>query len=469
MSESSATSAGPERPLHLQRSIPLSGAIFTLIGYIIGGSIFILPGELAAQAGPGVFLAYLLSSGVALFVCVIAAQIGNAFPVSGANYVAVSTVLSPFWGFLVAWMSLIAVTLALPPLALGFADYLALFLPAVADYRLVVGIGAVLVMTVVNLFGVRGAVWMQSAMVVLFMTVLLVFGLGGLANVQRENLTPFMPMGFDAVLAAAVPAYYSYAGFFVLTSIAGEVKNPQRNIPLALAAGFVLILVTYQAVTIAVPGLIPWQELQDTQAAVARASEAFLPAGMSQVVAFGALLAIATSINGLILAKSRDLFALARDRVLPRPLAYVSPRFGSPNGALVFVSLIALGALLFQRSFSEYAFMSVLCLMVGQIIAGIAVIVMPSRARPYFERAAFRLGGVSRVFWSVGLIIGSAFFIAVGIGESLPAGGLFAVICAVGGALYWERRRELRASGVEISDLIRKDLSFLLEDDPTDD
>ena len=99
MSESSAPSAGFERPLHLERSIPLSGAIFTLIGYIIGGSIFILPGELAAQAGPGVFLAYLLASGIALFVCVIAAQIGNAFPVSGANYVAVSTVLSPFWGF----------------------------------------------------------------------------------------------------------------------------------------------------------------------------------------------------------------------------------------------------------------------------------------------------------------------------------------------------------------------------------
>ncbi len=469
MTESSAAAAASEPPLHLERSIPLSGAVFTLIGYIIGGSIFILPGELAAQAGPGVFLAYLLSSGIALFVCVIAAQIGNAFPVSGANYVAVSTVLSPFWGFLVAWMSLIAVTLALPPLALGFADYLALFVPAVAEVRLAVAIGAVLLMTGVNLFGVRGAVWMQSAMVLLFMTVLLVFGLGGLANVSRENLTPFLPMGFGAVLAAAVPAYYSYAGFFVLTSIAGEVKNPKRNIPLALAAGFILILVTYQAVTIAVPGLIPWQELEDTQAAVARASEVFLPAGMSQVVAFGALLAIATSINGLILAKSRDLFALARDRVLPRPLAYVSPRFGSPNGALVFVSLIALVALMFQRSFSEYAFMSVLCIMVGQIIAGIAVIVLPNRGRPYYERAAFRLEGFWRLFWSAGLIIGSGFFIAVGIRESLSAATLFVGICTVGGLLYWERRRELRAQGVEISDLIRKDLSFLLDDDVFED
>ncbi len=455
-------------PRHLRRSIPLSGAIFTLIGYIIGGSIFILPGELAGRVGPGVFLSYLLASGIALFVCVVAAQIGNVFPVSGANYVAVSAILSPFWGFLVAWMSLIAVTLAIPPLALGLSDYLAVFVPIVAEHRLAVALAAVWLMTGVNLFGVKSAVWMQSIMVVGFMTVLLVFGLGGVVKLDPANLDPFLPKGFGAVLAAAVPAYYSYSGFFVLTSLAGEVKNPKRNIPLALGLGFVLILVTYQAVTLAVPGLIPWQELEGTQAAVARASEVFLPQGMARVVTFGALLAIGTSINGLVLAKSRDLFALARDRVLPSPLAYVSERFGSPNGALIFVAIIATGALLFQRSFSEYAFMSVLCVMVGQIIAGIAVMRLPERATEYWQRAGFRLSGFWLYFWSGGLILGSALFIAVGISGSLPAAALFGAICTAGGLLYWERRRELRLQGVEISELLEKDLSFLLEDHPSE-
>ncbi len=452
-------------PLHLERNISLGGAIFTLIGYIIGGSIFILPGELAAQAGPGVFLSYLLASGIALFVCVIAAQIGNAFPVSGANYVAVSTVLSPFWGFLVAWMSLIAVTLAIPPLALGLADYLALFVPALVEHRLAVALAAVLLMTGVNMFGVRAAVWMQTFMVLVFMAVLLVFGLGGLANLRSENLDPFLPMGWGAVLAAAVPAYYSYSGFFVLTSIAGEVKDPKRNIPLALAVGFVAILVTYQAVTLAVPGLLSFEELGDTQAAVATASEVFLPQGMANVVAFGALLAIGTSINGLILAKSRDLFALARDRVFPHALSTVSVRYGSPNAALIFVAVIAVGALLFQRSFSEYAFMSVLCIMVGQILAGVTVLTLPQRGAAYFARAAFQLRGAPRVFWSVGLILGSAFFIAVGIGTNARAGGLFVVICTVGGLLYLWRKRHLGKTGVRIEDLLAKDLSFLLEDE----
>ena len=450
---------------HLRRSMSLSGSIFTLIGYIIGGSIFILPGELASQAGPGVFLSYLMASFIALFVCVVAAQIGNAFPVSGANYVAVSTILSPFWGFLVAWMSLVAVMLAIPPLSLGFADYLAFFVPGLHEYRLLVAVGTVLVMMFVNLFGLRTAVWMQSVMVVSFMAILLVFGLGGVVSLDASNLQPFLPLGFGAVVAAAVPAYYSYSGFFVLTSLAGEVKNPKRNIPLALAVGFVLILVTYQAVTLAVPGLIPWGELGDTQAAVAEASEVFLPAGMAGVVTFGALLAIGTSINGLVLAKSRDLFALARDRVLPRPLGYVSERFGSPNGALLFVGVVASGAILFQRRFSEYAFMSVLCIMVGQIIAGVAVLSLPQRAAAYYRRAAFRLRGFWLAFWSLGLILGSALFIVVGITGSARAALLFVAINLIGGVLYWERRRELRAQGVQIEELLAKDLSFLLEDE----
>ncbi len=453
---------------HLPRNISLGGAIFTLIGYIIGGSIFILPGELGAAAGPAVFLSYLLASGIALFVCVVAAQVGNAFPVSGANYVATSTILSPFWGFLVAWMSLTAVTLAVPPLALGFADYLAVFLPGLAGHRLAVAMVAVLLMLGVNLFGVKSAVWMQTVMVVGFMAVLLAFGIGGLAHIERSNLVPFFPRGFGPVLAAAVPAYYSYSGFFVLISLGGEIKNPRRNIPLALAAGFLLILITYQAVTIVVPGLIPWTELGGTQAAIARASEVFMPAGMSQMVTFGALLAIGTSINGIVLAKSRDLFALARDRVLPAPLAYVSKRYGSPNGALLFVGVVVTAALLFQRSFSEYAFMSVLCVMVAQIIVGVAVMLLPRRAPQYYRRAAFRLEGFWLVFWTAGLILGSAFFILVGVGGSAKAAALFVVICAVGSGLYWERRRQLATQGVRIEDLLAKDLSFLLEDAETE-
>ena len=82
----------------LQGRIGVAGAVFALVGYIIGGSIFILPGELAGQVGPAVFLAYLIAAGLALFVCFAAAQIGSAFPMSGGTYVAVSSVVSPRTG-----------------------------------------------------------------------------------------------------------------------------------------------------------------------------------------------------------------------------------------------------------------------------------------------------------------------------------------------------------------------------------
>ncbi|MEO8501229.1 MAG: hypothetical protein ABI565_09965, partial [Vicinamibacteria bacterium] len=90
MSGGSAVSTGPE----LRGRIGLGEAVFALVGYIIGGSIFILPGALAGRVGPGAFVAYLLAAVVALFICVASAEIGSAFPMSGGTYVAVSSVVS---------------------------------------------------------------------------------------------------------------------------------------------------------------------------------------------------------------------------------------------------------------------------------------------------------------------------------------------------------------------------------------
>ena len=96
-------------PVELRGRIGVPGAVFALVGYIIGGSIFILPGELAGQIGPAVFVPYLVAASLALFVCFAAAQIGSAFPLSGGTYMAVSCVVSPFWGFVVVWMGVLIV------------------------------------------------------------------------------------------------------------------------------------------------------------------------------------------------------------------------------------------------------------------------------------------------------------------------------------------------------------------------
>src|ERR1700677_4071630 len=101
--------------------------VANIVGVVVGIAIFILPGQLAATAGPAVLVSYVIAGLIAGFACAVAARIGRAFPVSGASFVAVSRLLSPMLGFLIVWMMLVAITLGIALLSMGFAAYLASF------------------------------------------------------------------------------------------------------------------------------------------------------------------------------------------------------------------------------------------------------------------------------------------------------------------------------------------------------
>ena len=170
----------------LRGRIGLAGAVFTLVGYVVGGSIFIVPATLAGTVGPGVFISYLLAAALTLFVCWTSAQIGSAFPASGGTYVAVACLIGPFWGFMVVWTGVLIIFTSTPALAYGLVDYLAEFLPSISAYRVETAVAAILLFTGVNLMGIKMAMRAQTVMVVGFMAVLLLLGVGGLAHSQRR-------------------------------------------------------------------------------------------------------------------------------------------------------------------------------------------------------------------------------------------------------------------------------------------
>ena len=232
----------------------------------------------------------------------------------------------------------------------------------------------------------------------------------------------------------------------------GEIERPRRNIPLTLAISFPIILVAYTLVSVAVPGVGPWQDL-DRTATVSRAASQFLPPGLVAIVAIGAVLAIATSINGLILSKSRDLYALSVDRVLPEQLAGVG-YYGEPRTALVAMSAAAVAGALIGRSFIQYASMSVLCVMVVQILSGIAVVRLRKRMPAAFEAAAFKSGRAGRLFWGGGLIVCSCCFIVAGLAGDATGALIYIAAFATGAAMYAIRRSTLLRRGVRIEDLL---------------
>ena len=161
----------------LERTISLPGAVSTLIGYVVGASIFVLVGPLAGDAGPALWLAYLMAAIPAVFVCFTSAQMASILPVTGANYVAASRTLSPFWGFMMVWTVVVTTAVGQALLAYGFAEYLSYL---VGDINIMLtALAIVLVFGVLNYVGVKLSVAVQLIMVVEFILALLIFGIGG--------------------------------------------------------------------------------------------------------------------------------------------------------------------------------------------------------------------------------------------------------------------------------------------------
>lgn len=424
------------------RTIGLFGATVTIIGFVVGASIFILPGAIAAEAGPGVVLSYLVAGLLALFSCVVAAQIGVAFPTSGASFVAIGRLVSPLAGFVCIWMMIGAAAVAVALLGYGFADYVHVWIAGVD--RRIVGLVTILLLTLINLFGVREAVSAQYIMVAAFAAALVLFGVAALLNADASNFVPFLPNGIEPALAGAVPAFFSFAGFMIIIELGGEVKNPGHAIPIALGASFLVVLALYSLTSIAVVGLIPWEELKGLDAPVAVAAARVLPAPLAGFVSFAVLAATISSINVMLMAYSRDVYVLARGGVFPNLMAKTIGRNSVPIGGILTIAAVSLVAYAFEAKITEYAtfvVIGVLCLQIG---LGVAAMLLPGKPQYAELRDTFRLSAASLRFFAAGLVLLSAAFLFM-IVRSAPATAALALGYLALGVVYYLVRRTMLA------------------------
>jgi APA family basic amino acid/polyamine antiporter len=435
--------------------VGLGGAVFLLVGHIVGASIFILPGELAGTAGPAVVIAYLIASVPAIINCLIAAQVGSILPVSAADYVFTSVTLHPFLGFLKVWSAMLSLVVSVPILAYGFADYAAYFIPDAE--RIVIAAGVVLFLLVVNLLGLHVNVRTQMTMVCIFIAALLVFGVGGLFFVDFALLTPVAPNGLGAVLDAAVPAFYSYSGFLAIVVIAEEIKEPERTIPRTLLVTFLIVAAIYTLITIVLPGLVPWQELGQIVAPMSMASRTFLPEWFAVLITVSALLAAATSINTLLLTTSRSFFALARNRIYPQILSRINHRTREPDAAIVLVVLLALAGIAAQGEIRQYAAVTVIGVMLYGMVWSVALLRLPDKLPEHYARARFRLSRSTIWLIASAKILISAGFLYVGISNNLAPAAIYLVLLLLGGVYYGFRRLQLTRAGVDLEALLREE------------
>jgi APA family basic amino acid/polyamine antiporter len=294
-------------------------------------------------------------------------------------------------------------------------------------------------------------------MVLTFLLALGLFAFGGLPHVEAELHQPLFPNGFEPFLFTVVVAYMTYTGFTVITDIAGEIRNPRRNIPLALGITFAIVSTVYVLVTYVLTGVMGWQALGESPAALAEASTVFFPEGLTLFIAIGGLLAAATTINGIFVATPRDLLLYGRDKVLPKFVGNINSRFGTPGGAIILAAITGLAGVSLAMRIEQYAMFTVWCFMMFHILIVIGLIRMSSQNPSLVGGASWQLNKGWKWFAYIGMLFFASLFLVIGMTAVGWTGlllfwGLFAAGCLY----YFLRWRYMLRAGVDIVAEARK-------------
>ncbi len=391
----------------LAKDLGLLSAIAIGIGTMIGAGIFVLPGTAVARAGPLAALTFVIGGVTALFTALSASELGTAMPKSGGAYFYINRALGPLFGSISGWANWLGLAFASAFYMYGFGKYvnelvvastLTLGPVTVSAVKVIGLIGAALFITI-NYIGAKETGGLQIGIVLTLLAILGVFTVVGLLNGNLESLRPFAPPGTaEQVLPVTAIVFVSYLGFVQITSVAEEIKNPGRNLPLAVIGSVVIVTVVYALFLVVLLAAVPNDLVANNDAAVVTAAQSLF--GQYSVFGFGlgtvgwgllllgGLLATASSANASILSSSRINFAMGREKIISPSVNEIHPRFGTPYKSILITGSLIIAFLLFGNLEFLSTAGSVLHLIVYGLL-NVALIVMreadPADYDPDFE------------------------------------------------------------------------------------
>ncbi|MFJ8544387.1 amino acid permease [Streptomyces sp. NPDC093586] len=354
--------SGADREGHgLKRTMGLFQLVCFGVGAIVGTGIFVGLSDSVAAAGPAVVVSFVLAAITCVFTAFAFAELGGAIPVSGSSYSFAYAGLGERTAFLVGWCLLLEYGVSVSAVAVGWSQYVNELLDSVVGLRLphalsagpgdggLVNLPAVIVIAlacVLLVRGVRESARATAAMAVLKLAVLVAFCAIGFSAFEDGNLTPFSPAGLGGIGAGTTAAFFSYIGFDAITTAGEEAKNPRRDIPIAILVCIGLVTLLYCAVALAAIGAVGGPEVGDRPAALSYVVDRVTGSAIGGgVVAFGAVVAIASVVLAVMYGQTRILLSMSRDGLVPPVFEKVSPRTATPvAGTLIVGTVFALPA-----------------------------------------------------------------------------------------------------------------------------
>lgn len=443
--------------MKLEKRIGLAGGIAIVVGGVIGMGAYALVPSIAQKAGNAAWLAMTIAMLVSVVSVLPLIQISSALPVAGGGYMYASRLISPLAGTVTSFWALLGGASSLCLISIGLVDYFAPYLP----FKLSLHMGAMVLIGsfyFVYLFGLKVLSDLQIIMSVQMLLALLLYFIP-IAMAGKASFDVGLPHT-DGFLMAVILCTNLCLGFQIIIEMGEEMHNPGRNIPLSLIIGSVVIFIIYLALLSAYTGVVGIESLA-LKPKLADTVRPFVSAPVLVFVQLGMITSGLTSYNGGAIALPREIFAMARDRMLPEQLAATNTK-GNPTNAVtfffVFVLLeLLLGYLLdslgliapfFGTDVIEfYGFMTIMGIMLLTIAISISAYRLPARYAAQYAAAYIRFGKPLLVAFIVVSVLFSLFLIAIMFSKWIVV-AIYVLYTALAVVYYYYRRGVLLQQGI---------------------
>jgi len=367
----------------LKRQIGLKTTTALIVGEIIAVGIFLTPAGMAKALGSPfwLLLVWVLMAALSLCGALCFGELAVRFPEAGGGYAYLREIYGPGLAFLYGWMALLVMDPGLTAaIATGAASYVGYGLHLSARGNQLVAIAAIVLLALANIRGVK-----LGALFVRWLTFLKVGFLGGmvlLAFVGQmghwSNFVPFVaqhpgskPLP-EALAIGLVGSFFAFAGWWDVSKVAGEVRDPSRTMPRAFVHGLLIVATVYILTSAAFVYLVPMQDVTNGQAFAAQIGEVLFGRTGAQVFSFFVIVAVLGSLAPIIMSAPRVYFAMARDGLFFPAAAAVHPRFHTPARSIAIQAILA-SILVLSGTFEEIIsyFFFVVLVFIGLTVFGL--------------------------------------------------------------------------------------------------
>jgi len=418
------------------------------VGSMIGSGIFIVPATIALYLHDttSTILVWTIGGLVSMFGALAVAELGAMMPRAGGQFVFLTEIYGPLWGFLYGWAAFtVIISASISAIAVGFATYIAYFFPMDALGIKIVAIVSIAFLTAANCLEVRLGAWLQNGF-----TLAKIAALGLLALIPfflwsgvNENFRPALPPSIDGsyfplFMLAMVSVLWAYDGWIEITFVAGEVKKPERTIHRSLIVATLLVVALYVVVNLAFIFLLSLSSMAQSSLVASDAAQKMLGAAGASFIALAVVVSTFGANNGFVFTGARIYYAMAKEGLFFHSFATIHPKFKTPVNSLLGQGMWSCFLVLtgsYDQLITYVVFVS--WLFYAMSAAGVIVLRRrePGRERPY------RAWGYP---WTPIVFILFAVYLVVSSVVANPRDSIFGMLLAGSGIplyFWWKKKK----------------------------